>query len=713
MTAAASGQANRPILGERYELVSRIGAGASAQVFHAVDLRLDRQVAIKHLRPDFAKDPRFLKLFRAEAHLAAQLSHPNVVAVYDWSDESPTGPFIVTELLSGGTLRHMILGAHELTISQVTSIGLEAAQGLAFAHEQGLVHRDVKPANLLFGQEGRVRVADFGIARAVAEAAWTEPEGVLIGTARYAAPEQATDGSVDGLADVYSLALCMIEAVTGEVPLLGDNALSTMSMRQKLDVPAFEDLAEALGPLAAPLAGAGLADPDERSSAAELLEQLMLAQRELPDAGPLPLLDVTVMGDPIEIEDYRVPGSGAMIMGHNDGRRADDEAPTSTTSLRRAADGQANGTGSEPERSWDWASSPIDTEAPTEGPVRLGWSEAGLDNGLAVESARAPRPGGPLPEQPRRSRWRPVLFVLVGLLVALAGAAAVFGPGLLERARPETTIIELGLPRFEVSDFQALEVPDIRDLAEDYGWSVVVSEDYQDGTVAGEILRQSPEPGARLAPGEEVMVVISLGPELRIVPNVVGSTLAQAQTMAADASLSIGQVTEENDEAVDAGVVLEAVIGGIPAQPGAEVVTGTTIDVVISSGPTPREVPNLVGLSVDQARSALADLSLAIDVSEAYSETVPEGQIISSDPGAEEVLARGSSVAVVVSLGLPFVEIPDVTGMLAADAATELEALGLVIEDTDGPPNRPVLITDPVAGTSVRQGTAIRIIVSR
>jgi len=188
MTAAASGQANRPVLGERYELISRIGAGASAQVFHALDRRLGRHVAIKHLRPDFTQDPRFRKLFRAEAQLAAQLSHPNVVAVFDWSDEFAAGPFIVTELLSGGTLRDMILGGHQLSLSQVASIGVQAAQGLAFAHEQGLVHRDVKPANLLFGEEGRVRVADFGIARAVAEAAWTEPEGVLIGTARWLKP---------------------------------------------------------------------------------------------------------------------------------------------------------------------------------------------------------------------------------------------------------------------------------------------------------------------------------------------------------------------------------------------------------------------------------------------------------------------------------------------------------------------------------------------
>ncbi len=690
MTAAASEQANRPVLGERYELVSRIGAGASAQVFHAIDRRLDRHVAIKHLRPDFSSDPRFLKLFRAEAHLAAQLSHPNIVAVYDWSDEAPSGPFIVTELLAGGTLRDMILGDRQLTISQVAFVGLQAAQGLAFAHEQGLVHRDVKPANLLFGQEGRVRVADFGIARAVAEAAWTEPEGVLIGTARYAAPEQATEGTVDGLADVYSLVLCMVEAVTGQVPLLGENALSTMTMRQTVDVPVHDELADALGPLADALTDAGRADPAERATASDLVEQLLGVHHDLPAPAALPLLDVTSIGDPVSVDSQRVPGSGPVILG----QRAAGAVP-----IDSAGTPSPGG-----------ATVEIDTEAPTELPASQDPGRR-ADSALLGADGAAPEPYA-VPDTRRRRGMFPILLGLLFLLAVGAGAAA-FGPSIMERARPETTVIELGLPRFEVSDFQSLPVPDIRSEAERNGWSVQVVEDYQDGTSAGEILRQSPEPGSLLAPGEVIMIVISLGPELRIVPSVVGLPVDEAQLLAADASLTVGEIAERNDEAVDAGVVLEATIGGIPAQPGAEVVTGTEIDLVVSSGPTPRQVPNLVGLGVDQARSTLSDLSLAIEVSESFSETVPEGEIISSSPAAEETLARGSTVSVVVSLGLPFVEIPDLVGVPAADAATQLEELGLVIEDTDGPPNRPVLITDPVAGTSVRMGTSIRIIVSR
>ena len=271
----SSGEVGR-ILGNRYRLVAQIGAGASAQVFLADDLSLGRRVAVKCLRSGLSDDARFVKRFRAEATAAAQLSHPNLLAVYDW-DESPSSAYIVTEVLLGGSLLDLI-DRQPLTPSQGLLVALQVAQGLKYAHSIGWVHRDIKPANLLFGQEGRLRIADFGIARAVAEAAWTEPEGVLVGTARYAAPEQAEGDAIDGKADIYSLALTIVEAVTGRVPLLGENALSTMVLRQDRDVDGFEEL----GPLGTALARAGRADPRARPTAAQLIENLTRTARSLP-----------------------------------------------------------------------------------------------------------------------------------------------------------------------------------------------------------------------------------------------------------------------------------------------------------------------------------------------------------------------------------------------------------------------------------------------
>ena len=176
------------VLGKRYRLLSALGTGASAHVYLAEDVSLQRHVAVKVLQPGLATDEAFLKRFRAEARSVASLNHPHVLRVFDWGDDAD-GPYLVLEYLGGGSLRDLLDRDIRLSHSQAAQLGTEVAQGLAYAHARGLVHRDIKPANLLFDEEGRVRVADFGVARALAEAAWTEPAGAMVGTARYISPE--------------------------------------------------------------------------------------------------------------------------------------------------------------------------------------------------------------------------------------------------------------------------------------------------------------------------------------------------------------------------------------------------------------------------------------------------------------------------------------------------------------------------------------------
>src|SRR3954468_21759759 len=223
MAAFGDDQVGR-VLGGRYRLIAPVGTGASATVFVADDVQLQRRVGVKILHPSLADDPAFLKRFRAEAQAAAALSHPNVMAVYDWGEEGMT-PYLVTEFLGGGSLRAMLDRSRLLSPSQALLVGLETARGLDYAHRRGFVHRDIKPANLLFGEDGRLRIADFGLARALAEAAWTEPQGAVLGIARYASPEQAQGETVDGRADVYSLGLVLIECVTGSVPFAADTTI--------------------------------------------------------------------------------------------------------------------------------------------------------------------------------------------------------------------------------------------------------------------------------------------------------------------------------------------------------------------------------------------------------------------------------------------------------------------------------------------------------
>src|SRR4249920_847049 len=199
------------VLGGRYRLVAAVGTGASATVYQADDVQLRRRVAVKVLHPSLAEDPVFLRRFQSEAQAAAGLSHPNIMAVFDWGTDERV-PYLVSEYLGGGSVRAMLDRGRLLSPSQALLVGLETSRGLDYAHRRGLVHRDIKPANLLFGEDRRLRIADFGLARALAEAAWTEPQGAVLGTARYASPEQAKGERLTGKADVYALALVMIEA---------------------------------------------------------------------------------------------------------------------------------------------------------------------------------------------------------------------------------------------------------------------------------------------------------------------------------------------------------------------------------------------------------------------------------------------------------------------------------------------------------------------
>ncbi len=193
------------VLGGRYRLLTPIGAGASARVYLADDITLRRRVAIKVLHAGLAHDPQFLHRFRAEAQSAASLNSPNILGVFDWGHDDVA--YLVMEYLGGGSLRSVLDVGHRLSLSQALLVGLEASRGLDYAHSQELVHRDIKPANLLFGEDGRLRIADFGLARAIAEAGWTDEAGSMVGTARYAAPEQARGERVGPAADVFALAL--------------------------------------------------------------------------------------------------------------------------------------------------------------------------------------------------------------------------------------------------------------------------------------------------------------------------------------------------------------------------------------------------------------------------------------------------------------------------------------------------------------------------
>lgn len=497
------------VLGGRYRLIAPVGTGASAQVYLADDVRLRRRVAVKLLHAALADDATFLRRFRAEAQAAAGLSHPNIVAVYDWGDDDGR-PYIVTEYLSGGSLRSVLDDGGRLSASQALMVGLEATRALEYAHRRGIVHRDIKPANLLFGEDGRLRVADFGLARALAEAGWTEPQGAVLGTARYASPEQAQGESVDGRADVYSLGLVLIEAVTGSVPFVADTTIATLMGRVGKQVPVPDEL----GPLQGPLQRAGQPDPADRPDAGELAVAFMACAEDLPRPEPLtlrvapPVVDLTSgPGDP----DATMLGGSA-------------HAPS-----RLIEPGEAT-----------VADVPIVTgPAPAFAPA----FDDDLDVGVA-----------------RRRRW-PIALVSV-VLAALLGVGAAWA---VVQARTPSYAVPVLVGNTEAAALKAVD---------GYGWKIERRTERKDGSVPGKVLRTDPPSGKQLKKGHKLVLYVSLGNSLAPVPaDLVGLSLDDATAALQAAGGFVPKIVDAFDETQAKGTVLAVAPESLGNQPkGSEVI---------------------------------------------------------------------------------------------------------------------------------------------
>lgn len=773
------------VLGGRYRLVAPIGMGASAQVFLADDVRLRRRVAVKMLHDALAGDVEFLRRFAAEARAAAALNHPNVMAVYDWGDDEVA--FIVTEYLSGGSLRALLDGGHLLTPSQALMVGLEATRALDYAHRRGFVHRDIKPANLLFGDDGRLRIADFGLARALAEAAWTEPQGAVLGTARYASPEQAKGETLTGKADVYSLAIVLIEAVTGEVPFVADTTLGTLMARvdRQLEIP------EEMGALAEVLYRAGHPDPTVRIDARTLAAGLLRAAKALPRPQALPLAGalppagvVSIDSDPtMHAMPVEMSGGGGSQVADRSGLTSDDLdlvppdwvnraetdvdlAPVSSSAdfdsagaiepepdretvvvdLRPGSDagvGDADGDGIEgsvdpgdhggfadgrsgtrgDEAGGDvelvegsdgpaWADStdevdevrvedPVDRvvdpdAVPFIPPVRI---DDYAYEGDLVELADPD--GSSVDPQRRRRRWPWV----VATVVLLAGGGGVAAATMVDRD-PEPPQPELVLP---VPDLVGRSIDEARAVITAGGWKVGdITEVRRDNTLKGQVLAMRPAGGRQLDLGDPVNLTVSAGQKIYPVPidDLSDTTVEEATAILTEAGFAVDASASSYDEKVDEGRVV-----GVVAGTAERAERGSTIGLTVSRGPRPRVVPaGLVGGTESSAREALEAVQLEMAKVGTYSDTIPEGQVISVLPRSGETVPRGSQVSVEVSLGPELRRIPDVSsaGSLSA-AAAMLTNAGFDAEVSGSATGRPRR-TNPPAGTMARPGTTVTII---
>lgn len=695
MALASNPQLVGRVLGGRYRIQGPVGIGGSAHVHVAEDLQLGRKVAVKLLHDGLADDEAFLRRFRAEARAAAALNHPHLVAVYDWGFDGV--PYLITEYLSGGSLRGLLDGGITLSPGQALQVGLEALRGLDHAHARNLVHRDVKPGNLLFGEDGRLRVADFGLARALSEAAWTEPEGAVMGTVRYTSPEQAAGRQVDGRSDVYSLALCLIEAMTGETPFARDTMAGTLRARLDCDLVPPEEVGE----LYDPLVMAGRRNPKARSTSRQFGRALLKTASLLDRPDPLPL-DVFTSPRPVVFADPDVTVLEARVDDRSEDpfarhRRRDISDAAWTAGLAQSLSTSAG----------------VD-EAP------LGRSRPVLvpdvEDLTVVDPVTVPTDATPEARPPSRSPWGRVAMVslvFVSMLVAGFAIASRVGVRVLDpdeaTAFVTSTAPARRIPVYPVGDYVSRSQEDVLaeiNAGESNRWTIQWEDGRRDGTRPGDIIGQNPAPGVELAKGETLTLTRSLGEAFVIVPiDLAGSARADAEAAISSLGLTVGAVTEQADDAVPAGQVIS-----IP-DAGSERDRGAAIDIIVSSGPLPVPVPgDLVGSAAADAEGALTLLGLVPVSTQQHDEEIEKGLVISVDPAVGTELRRGAEVQLVVSQGPRYYEIPSVVGLDAVAGTEQLTEAGFRVVDVVGPPNTEILATDPPAGEFHRKDKDIRIV---
>ena len=598
------------MLAGRYRLLGAIGSGASGRVYVADDTRLRRRVAVKVLHSALADDPGFLRRFRKEAQLAASLHHPNVVTVYDWGED--VVPFMVLELLEGGSLRGILDAGTRLTPSQAAHVGRQVTDALEYAHSRGLVHRDIKPANLLFDEHGIVRVADFGLARALAEASLTEPSGSVLGTARYASPEQASGADLDGRSDLYALALVMVEAVTGRVPFVADTPMGTLAARTQRPLLAPAGL-DALAPV---VERAGQVDPAQRyPDAATMRDALRDTTRQLPPPTPLPLpgLGAAVIEDPnpTQVAGAARPrpfdqDAGVEVIPDGSGRgRRQWLAPALVAAvvvavLAGAAALLVRGGGE-----------------PVTVPGFVGMGEAAAteradQQGLKVdvETRDSTDPAGIVLEQ------RPV----AGARIADGSTVAL--------------VVSRGPPPVPLPELAGRPVADVVPELEQAGFVVELARRFDEGVPKDVVLDTDPPAMTEAPPDSRIVLVVSDGPAPVPVPDVAGKTYGQAAAALEAVGLGATQAEDASDT-VEAGKVI-----GTDPPVGTEAPRDSTVTVVVSTGPPLVDVPDVIGESVEDATTTLEGAGLEADV-ERYR---PGRTVRRTSPRPGTTVRRGTTV---------------------------------------------------------------------
>ena len=552
------------VLGGRYRLLELLGQGGMATIYRARDAQLERDVAVKVLRPEYGRDPDFFARFRQEAQSAASLNHPGVVAVYDYGTDT-VGPFIVMELVDGEDLASIIRRSGALPPRQAARLTAQVAHAIAAAHENGFVHRDIKPGNVLVTREGRVKVADFGIARAIAEAALTLP-GTTLGSVHYFSPEQARGETTTPASDIYSLGIVLFELLTGHRPWTGDSAAAIATARLTGAVPSPSGIRAGIPPILEAITRKAMAlDPEQRFASADDMADAL--DRFLADSAGAAAGSAGAAG--VSAAAVGAAAAGAVAGG-----------------LVGAA--AASGAGAVPPLPADQERTLAGTANPNPGarvpypPEAYVGADPRRDRPVGA-GRRAPDEIDDEIGDEERAGTSPWLWVSGLLALAILGVAVFLVVRLLSGS-PTPPVDQVEVPNFVGMVFEDALV-----AADEAGVELARTafEPPPGDEAEGTVLAQDPEGGASVDPGTTIKLTIALGKQTVAVPDLRGKTVSEAINLIFEANLKVGTSTEEFDDLIPDGSIVSQDPGA-----GQIVSQGLTVNYVVSKGPEPTPSPS-------------------------------------------------------------------------------------------------------------------------
>ena len=643
------------IFNNRYQITECIGVGGMAEVYRATDNVLGRIVAVKVMLPQYAADENFARRFKQEAASAANLSSPYIVNVYDWGQDDGTY-YIVMEFVRGSDLKTAIKERGAINQRKVAEIGSQVCQALSVAHKQDIIHRDVKPQNIMVQPDGNVKVMDFGIARA--KNSTMDKTASVLGTAHYISPEQAQGKDLTPASDLYSLGVVMYEAATGKLPFDGPDAVSVaMKQVQETPVPPSEIKPDIDPGLEAIIMKAMSKNPSERFSTAMEMRYA---------------LNDFLMGRPVNVGGFT--GAQTAVIGGMGGMSSAQTQVMGGVAPAGGVDGTAVM------------------------PVAGGVGQGGMPVTGGAGGSTSYRSSNTAKKGPNKKAIGVIVAIIAVVAIAAIAAFALGGTGGNTGNIPVPNVVGKTLDEAtQEIEAAGLEVGN-------------VSERSDDKTEEGKVASQDPAAGTKRAEGDRVNLVISSGTSQSSVPDVTNKTADEARKILTDAGFQVQAGAAKYSDSIEKDRVVQT----DPAA-GQSIPKNSVVTYYLSLGPEGTDVPNVVGSTEGSATTTLSNAGFNVTSESVYDDTVPQGQVISQTPAGGELAKDGATVHLVVSAGPDpatqepeQINIPNFVGWRVSDAKYQLESLGFQVYVANNMPDS-AFVTSTTPSGSAEEGATVTI----